>query len=100
MIATDIIQHLARLARLELSGAELVKYGDDLAKILEYVGELQKVETAGVEPLHHVLGVNNVLREDGERILRDEQLAAKLFAMAPRQRDGFFVVPRILYHET
>ena len=98
MLILEQMKRLVLLARLGLSGEEIERYRADLAGILEYVGELKKVDTAGVEPLHNVLGMTNVLRSDDERILRDEHLAGKLAGMAPKQKDGFVSVPRVLYH--
>ncbi|MDP3794441.1 MAG: Asp-tRNA(Asn)/Glu-tRNA(Gln) amidotransferase subunit GatC [bacterium] len=56
MLTEDQIKHLALLARPKISPEEAEKYRADLVKILDYVSELQKVDTAGAEPLHNVLG--------------------------------------------
>jgi aspartyl-tRNA(Asn)/glutamyl-tRNA(Gln) amidotransferase subunit C len=58
------IQHIADLARLELSDEELVTYGGQLSEVLNYIEQLREVDTAGVEPMAHVTGAENVLRED------------------------------------
>ena len=99
MLTNEEIEHLALLSRLELSGTELARYRGDLERILAYVGELKTLDTEVVSPMHHVLGIENVVREDRAPILRDESMAARLVAMAPREKNGYIMVPRILYHE-
>lgn len=99
MSAIDI-KHLALLARLHLGEEEREHYQADLEKIIGYVDELAHMDAADIEPTRHVLGVTNVLRGDDERILRDGDGASKLIAMAPKSKDGFVIVPRVLYHDS
>jgi aspartyl-tRNA(Asn)/glutamyl-tRNA(Gln) amidotransferase subunit C len=58
------IQHIADLARLELSEAEKEIYGKQLSHILDYIDQLKEVNTAGIEPTAQVTGLENVYRED------------------------------------
>ena len=58
------IQHIANLARLELTEKELKTYGSQLSDILSYIDQLQEVDVAGVEPIAQVTGLENVMRED------------------------------------
>ena len=58
------IQHIAKLARLELTEEELEKYGDQLSNILNYIDQLQEVDVAGVEPTAQITGLDNILRAD------------------------------------
>ncbi len=58
------IEHVARLARLELTGAELDKYGSQLSRILEYIDMLKEIDTDDVLPTAQVTGLENVLRSD------------------------------------
>ena len=58
------VRHIAKLARLEISDAEVEKYARELSAILEYVEQLKEVDTKGVEPTAQVTGQTNVLRED------------------------------------
>ena len=58
------IEHIAKLARLDLSEAELEKSGGQLSGILGYIDMLKEVDTAGVEPTAQVTGLLNVLRDD------------------------------------
>jgi len=63
-LSKDEIQHIADLARLDLSEEELETYGGQLTEVLNYIEQLREVDTSGVEPMAHVAGVENVLRED------------------------------------
>ncbi len=58
------IDHIAKLARLELTEEELFKYGEQLSKVLEYIDMLKEVDTVGVDPTAQVTGLENILRED------------------------------------
>jgi len=63
-LSKEEIQHIANLARLELSDEEIVVYGEQLSNILNYIGQLQEVDTTGVEPTAQVTGLEDVFRED------------------------------------
>ena len=58
------IQHIANLARLELTDKELKIYGDQLSDVLSYIAQLKEVDTEGVEPTAQVTGLKDVFRED------------------------------------
>lgn len=63
-LSYDDVLKLARLARLELSTTEVDEYIAELNEILEYVEQLQSVETEGLKPTNQVTGLVNVMRED------------------------------------
>jgi aspartyl-tRNA(Asn)/glutamyl-tRNA(Gln) amidotransferase subunit C len=86
-------EHVARLARLELSDAELDEYTGQLASILEHADDIAALDTEGVPPTAHPLPLRNVLRPDEPTACldRDEVLAA-----APDAEDGRFRVPPVL----
>ena len=58
------VKHIAHLARLELSEAELESYREQLSAILEYADRLKKVDTSGIPPTSSVLPPHTFLRED------------------------------------
>jgi aspartyl-tRNA(Asn)/glutamyl-tRNA(Gln) amidotransferase subunit C len=87
------VRHIARLARLKLSDDEVALFAGQLAKIVEYVQQLQEVDTTGVEPMAHPLPIMNVLREDVPHVPFDTDTA---LANAPQRADGFFKVPPVL----
>jgi len=63
-ITIEEIEHIAELSRLELSAEEKVKFGAQLDSILNYVDQLNEVNTVGVEPTAQVTGLVDVWRED------------------------------------
>lgn len=63
-LTTDEVRHIAKLARLHLSDAEVERYSKELTSILEFVNVLQEVNTATVEPLTQSTGLHNSFRED------------------------------------
>lgn len=96
MISKDEVQHIAKLARLELTEKEIEKMQKDLSEILDYFNLLKKAphtrsfcENFGVGA-----GPQN-LRED-EAKTRDARLAEKLIAAAPDKKDDYIKVKAIL----
>ncbi len=87
------VEHVARLARLGLAGEDREKFSRQLNGILIYMEKLGGLDTEGVEPLAHVLPLENVLRSDKSRpgIGRDKALAN-----APEKKDGLFKVPPVI----
>jgi len=63
-LSREDIQHVATLARLELSDSEIDMYTEQLSVVLEYVGTLGEVETEGVEETCQVTGLEDVVRKD------------------------------------
>lgn len=92
-ISSADVAHVARLARLDLTPAELELYASQLAGVLEHAGEVAALDTKGVVPTSHPLAICNVLRDDTPRpgLERDEVLA-----QAPQTEAGQFRVPRIV----
>lgn len=87
------IDHLAHLARLDLSDAEKEHLGGDLDKILNYVATLNEVNVDGVEPLVSVIEKDTVLREDEPRPSLSQSDALK---NAPEKNSDYFKVPKVL----
>ncbi|MFA6533807.1 MAG: Asp-tRNA(Asn)/Glu-tRNA(Gln) amidotransferase subunit GatC [Patescibacteria group bacterium] len=63
-ISQKEIEHIARLARLELTSADKKKYAGQLSEILDYIDQLKTVDTAGVTPTYQVTGLGDVSRAD------------------------------------
>ncbi len=83
------VRHVAELAKLKLTEAEIAQYTEQLSAILEYAATLQAVDTSNVPPTPYVLPLENVLAEDvPSPSLPTEQALAN----APDQADGFFRV--------
>ena len=63
-LSEDEVRHIAKLARLKLSDAEVKKFSKELTQILDYVELLNEVDTEEVEPTAQVTGLQNVQRAD------------------------------------
>ena len=89
----DQLRWVAHLARLEFEDSELVVFTEQLSRIVEYIDQLESVNTEGVEPLAHALPIHNVFRPDelGTSLSVEEALAN-----APNRKDEFYSVPAVL----
>lgn len=63
-LSKEQVEHIAKLARLEFTEEEKVKFQDQLSSILDYVEKLDEVDTTSVKPMSHVLDLENVTRDD------------------------------------
>jgi len=95
-ISREAVQGVARLARLELSEAELVRMQVELSNILAYIDKLRSLDTAGVPPTSHAVPLTNVMREDEPR---PSFPLVDMLANAPEAAGAFFRVPRIIEEE-
>src|SRR5262245_8591605 len=87
------VRRVAQLARLKLSDAEVHQFTGQLETILEYVRQLESVDTTNVEPLTHPLPLSNVVRDDIPHQPLDVEAA---LANAPQRHGDFFRVPAVL----
>jgi aspartyl-tRNA(Asn)/glutamyl-tRNA(Gln) amidotransferase subunit C len=94
-LTADEVRHVAELAKLRLTEAEIEQFAGQLSAILEYAERLQEVDTSSVPPTPYILPLTNVMREDvPEPCLSNEEALAN----APDQEDGFFRV-RAVFEE-
>lgn len=93
MITKKDVEHVALLARLELTEVEKEKYTEQLNQILQFADQLKEIDTTDVPPTAHAVFMKNVFREDiaGEHLSNEKGLAN-----APEKKDGQFKVPRIV----
>ncbi len=92
-ITKQEVEHVAKLARLELSDRQKDMFTDQLSNILSYVEQLNELDTKGVEPTSHVLDIRNVMRDDvAEESLPQE----KALFNAPERAAGHYRVPLII----
>lgn len=89
----DQVRHVARLARLTLSDEEVARFSRELTVVLDYIDELQQVNTDGVSPREQFVSAENVFREDEvcPSLPRETTLA-----LAPEADDRYFLVPRVI----
>ena len=81
------VEHVARLARLELVEEEKERLGQQLSSILEYVGQLQGIDTSAVEPMNHVADLVSVWGEDEAAPSTEEERSQLLAAFPEREGD-------------
>ena len=87
------VKKVAKLARLDLSEAEIEEFAGQLNAIIDYVERMNTLNTEGVEPMAHCLPVSNVFRGD---IIKESLGTEKTLANAPQSDGPFFKVPKIL----
>jgi aspartyl-tRNA(Asn)/glutamyl-tRNA(Gln) amidotransferase subunit C len=92
-ISTEDVEHVAMLARLELTDDEKRVMAAQLGGILRYVEKLNELDTESVEPTAHILPVRNVLRDD---VLRPSLDARTVLTNAPKRTGDLFQVPRVV----
>lgn len=88
-----VLEYVAGLAKLHLDDGEREELAAQLARIVEFVHQLDEVDVADVQPTKHVIGLSNVSRPD-EACASLSQEAA--LAGAPSADEGHFVVPKVL----
>lgn len=92
-LSREEVEHVARLAHIALSDAEVTVLTDQLSSIVDHVDRLRAIDTSTVEPTAQVTAIDNVMRADEERPSWPPE---HLLANAPRRRDDFFEVDAVL----
>lgn len=87
------VEHTALLARLALTEEQIEQMTRQLHDVLGYIEKLGELDTEGVEPLSHPMPIHSIFRDDERQPSLPRDVALK---NAPKQRMGFFEVPRIL----
>ena len=96
MIDREMVQHVARLARLGLSEEDIETFGSQLSVILENIRILQEVDVSGVSPTAHASRLTNIMRSDEPRPSFPPEV---LLANAPEQEDNCLKVNAVLEGE-
>ena len=89
----DEILKIASLAKLHLSDEEVSLYTDQINEILEYMNQLDELDTEDIEPLSHVLDQINMTRKDEQTPSLPTEEALK---NAPKSDDDYFIVPNVI----
>ncbi len=92
-LTPEEVLHIARLARIALSDADVQRFTAQLSGILDHFAALSSVDTDGVEPTAHPLPLSNVMRADE---VSPSLPRADVLANAPEQEEGFFRVRAVL----
>ena len=91
------VERVAELAYLDLSEAELEMYRTQIDEILEYIGKLNELDTAGVEPMAQVLAddqsADATFRED---VVVPCKVASEILKQAPDPEPPYFKVPKVI----
>ena len=91
-IDDSVVKKIASLSKIKLSHEEQKLFKDELNNILEWVDELQKVNTDNIEPMLSVFNESMKLRQD-----KSEQTSADdILNNAPEKKEGFFIVPKVI----
>ena len=93
-ITNDDVRRLAQLSSLQMSDAEVQAIRADIENILNYVQQLNELDTTGVEPTYQVTGLQNVWRDDqidGGSVSREQ-----LLALATERTENCVKVPQVL----
>ncbi|RKV91663.1 MAG: Asp-tRNA(Asn)/Glu-tRNA(Gln) amidotransferase subunit GatC [Candidatus Saccharimonas sp.] len=93
-ITNDDVRHLAQLSSLQMSDAEVESLRADIEKIINYINQLDELDTDGVEPTYQVTGLQNVWRDD--EIIDSSVSRQQLLALAAEQSDNCVKVPKVL----
>lgn len=92
-ITQELVDHVARLARLDLSGEEAARMQAQLGDILGYISLLDELDLSDVPPTSHVIDMVNIMREDD---VKPSLPLEKGLASAPAKEGTMFKVPRII----
>ena len=92
MITVKDVEHVAKLARLELTDSEKEMFCTQLGDVLAHVEQMNEVDTTGVEPMNHPIDFSNVMRKDNPIY---ENTREELMSNAPDVEGEFFKVPKI-----
>ena len=92
-ITREEVQKVAQLARLELNEDQITNHAEQLEKILEYIKQLQKIDTDNIPCTTRAIEVVNAFRKDEKKYYENTN---ELLDLAPSREDKFFKVPKII----
>lgn len=98
-LTLEEVDHIADLARLELSQAEKLRYREQLSAVLDYFKDLQRVDTANISPAFSVIPSGEKPSELRQDVTRPSLSIESLLINAPDAENGQFRVPPVLDYE-
>ncbi len=87
------VEHIAKLAKLRFSEEEKVKFTEKFNDILAFIEKMNELDTSKVEPLSHVIELDNVFRED---VVKPSLPTEDALKNAPAKTERFFKVPKVI----
>ena len=87
------VARIARLARISVPEEQTAHLADELSRILDWIEQLNEVDTENVEPMRSVMEIERDWRED---TVTDGGMAPQVLENAPEREDGYFVVPKVV----
>jgi len=90
-ITDETVEYVGILAKLSLNEEEKKQAAADMQKMLDHIDKLNELDTSGVEPMSHILKVNNVFRED---VVTNGDAREDMLANAPENIEGQYGVPK------
>lgn len=94
-LTIDQVQHIADLARIELTGKEKEKYAEELSAVLGFIEQLSEADTDNVVPTSQVTGLVNIVREDVAEAC-DKETCKQILNAAPLTEGEYFKVKAVL----
>ena len=92
-IDVDTVRKVANLAQIREPEDRLAALAGEMSGILQWIEQLNEVDTAGVEPMTSAVAVKLPMRED---VVTDGGDPAAILANAPKSKNGFFIVPKVV----
>ncbi len=93
MVTKEEVLKIAKLSRLEIQGPELEKFTGQMNQILEFIANLNQLDTSGIEPTSHAHAIATAFRED---IAVESKVHELALESAPEAEDHFFKVPKVI----
>jgi aspartyl-tRNA(Asn)/glutamyl-tRNA(Gln) amidotransferase subunit C len=93
-ITREMIEHVARLARLSFREEETSGFISQLNEILQHVEKLDELNTADIPPTSHMFFTKTPMRED--KVREEASPIEELLQNAPRRQEQFYIVPRVI----
>ncbi len=92
-IDVETVRNVAKLARIRVPQDRLAPLAAELSGIIQWIEQLSEVDTEGVEPMTSAVALALPMRDD---VVTEGGDASRILANAPRSRDGFFLVPKVV----
>lgn len=99
MVTQKDVEHIAKLARIELKDNDKEKLAQEMSAILGYIDKLNEVDVSGVEPTAQVAGLENVFRKDQPRQEYNAEEVNKLLDAMPNREENYLKVKSVFKHK-